>query len=119
MQLRSKAAGMLLYGVVPVPCKPSNLQPYLQLLVTELTELGKGIQVFNAHSNSTVELRVFPLFSIQDYWGHRDMTGQHNDVHDAGLGMLIAVRTIAGYLVCSNWLNWQVIDPLLSNSGAQ
>ena len=46
MQLRSKDAGMLLYGILPRPHKPASLQPYLQLLVTELTKLAEGVQVF-------------------------------------------------------------------------
>ena len=34
--------------------------------------------MFNAHSNSTVELRVFLLSCVQDCWGHREVTGQHD-----------------------------------------
>lgn len=83
--IRSKSGAMMLTGIVPGPNEPHTLQPYLDLVVDDLTQLNK-LKVYDAYHNEHFNLQVNILLTVCDYPGQNKVfntQGMHRQVpHD-------------------------------------
>jgi hypothetical protein len=70
--LRHKSGYLLLIGVIPGPNAPSNMDPYLQILVDELLYLwNEGMEIADPTiGGRKVKVRVKLLFTCADYPAH-------------------------------------------------
>lgn len=66
--IRSKSGAMMLTGIVPGPNEPKTLQPYLDLVVDDLTQLNK-ITIYDAYCDEKFKLQVSILLTVCDYPG--------------------------------------------------
>lgn len=88
VQVRTKSANMLLWGLVDGPKSPKNLQLYLKRLVEELTQLfDVGVPVFDACRGETFVCRAMCPLIIMDNRCLRQVAG----LHDAGNLNLIVI----------------------------
>ena len=61
--IRSKSGAMMLTGIVPGPNEPKTLQPYLDLVVDDLTQLNK-ITIYDAYRDKIFKLQVSILLCV-------------------------------------------------------
>lgn len=67
-EIRNLFSRMLLVGIVPGPCDPHSLNPYLEVVVYELLSLT-SMQVFDSFSMASFNLKVEVLLHVLDYPG--------------------------------------------------
>lgn len=77
LHLRNVRGSILLAGIIPGKDEPQNLDPYIKLLVDEITTLN-GSRCFDAYRNEEFDMQVDILMHILDY------PGQNKLFHCAG-----------------------------------
>ncbi len=60
-KIRYARENTLLSILIPGPCEPKDLNSFLQPLVAELDELGKGIPAYDADSRYDFELKAYAV----------------------------------------------------------
>ena len=77
LQMRGKAECIGMYGIIPGPRKPQDLQTYLVSLVTELREFFEiGYNVWDASTGQYTDVRGVLWCVISDSRGSRDIMCQ-------------------------------------------
>ena len=77
--LRRKAGFLQLVGIIPGRSEAKNTDPYLDILVDELSQLD-GSNVFDAFQNNTFSLKVNLLLHIFDYPGQNKIFHCHGEI---------------------------------------
>lgn len=66
--IRSKSGAMMLTGIIPGPHEPGNIQPYLDLVVDDLTRLNE-IKVYDAFRKEEFKIQASIQLFVCDYPG--------------------------------------------------
>ena len=74
MQMRGKAECLALYGIVPGPSKPKDMQTFLGELALDLDELwDPGFRVYDADKDEYFVVKGTIVCTVHDNRGSRDV----------------------------------------------
>ena len=74
--IRNLSTSIILAGIIPGKSEPKNIDPYIEILVDEITSLNNKL-CFDAYQEENFNLKVDILLHVLDYPGHNKLFHCH------------------------------------------